>query len=293
MSTVLTASGYSRHESRSSPRFVPRDSLSISVPIGMPFVVHGDMTDLSEVGARVTTPAMLERDRTILVDVRNGYSFLFRAQARIIWASELLFLEDQRICVQGILFTALSPFSRKLIQRLGRIVPVRAEPSPVEPPRRIDWQAVEMDSDLEAFFPPGSSVEDPFDQLSDPVLETLFPGESEPGEAGPELSGQLGYFNNTDVLQMLEGARATGVLYLEVDEGFVEIHLAQGRICGCFSGRPDVADEYETLLRWIVVQEGRFRFVPCRVKTNLRAGRSTTELLLHAQLRLDGGPLTV
>jgi hypothetical protein len=257
--------------------------------MGMPFVVHGDMTDLSEVGARVTTPAMLERNRPIVVDVRNGYSFLFRAHARIIWASELLFLEDQRICVQGILFTALSPFSRKLIQRLGRIVPLRAEPSGAGPPRRIEWQTAELDSDLEALFPSRGSVEDPFDLLSDPLLETLFPDEPEPGKAGPELSGQLGYFNNTDVLQMLEGARATGVLYLEADEGGVEIHLAQGRICGCFSGCSDGADEYETLLRWIVAEEGRFRFVPCRVKTNLRAGRSTTELLLHAQLRLDGG----
>ena len=288
MPAVLTESGFSRHESRSSPRFVPRDSLSISVPVGMPFVVHGDMTDLSEVGARVTTPAMLERDRPIVVDVRNGYSFLFRAQARIIWASELLFLEDQRICVQGILFTALSPFSRKLIQRLGRIVPPRGEPSPADPPRRIDWQAEEMDTDLDVFFPPASAVEDPFDQLSDPVLEALFPGEPEPARGGPELSGQLGYFNNIDVLQMLEGARATGVLYVDLDAGGVEIHLAQGRICGCFSGHPEDADEYETLLRWIVAEEGRFRFVPCRVKTNLRAGRSTTELLLHAQLRLDG-----
>jgi hypothetical protein len=49
------------------------------------------------------------------------------------------------------------------------------------------------------------------------------------------------------------------------------------------------ANEYETLLRWIAAEEGRFQFVPCRVKTNLRADRSTTELLLRAQQRLDWG----
>jgi hypothetical protein len=259
----------------------------------MPFAIHGDMTDLSEVGARVTTPALLERDRPITVDVRNGYSFLFRAQAKIVWATEVEFLEDARLCVHGMLFTALSPFSRKLIQRLGKTIPSGLETSGPSIAGGTTWYGVETDSDLEAFFPFFERADDGFDLLSDPVLEKLLPGEvagarevdhgNGSAQTGAELSGQFGYFNNTDVLQMLEGARATGVLYLEGEcEG--EIHVIRGRICGCFSGG---RDEYQALLRLIVADRGRFRFVPKRARTNLLAARSTTELLLEAQLRLD------
>jgi len=102
---------------------------------------------------------------------------------------------------------------------------------------------------------------------------------------GAELSGNLGYFNNTDVLQMLEAARATGVLHVE-GEHMGQIHLQDGRICGCFSDSLD-EDEYEAAFRLIIADRGRFRFIPAGVRSNLVTSRTTTQLLLEAQFRLD------
>src|SRR3970282_985278 len=110
-------------ESRNSPRFVPQENLSIFLANDKASLVQGDVKDLSEVGARVVTQAVLNRGEAVTVDVRSGYSYFFRAEARIVWRTELESRRDSRVSVHGIFFTALSPFSRKLIRRLSGFVP--------------------------------------------------------------------------------------------------------------------------------------------------------------------------
>jgi hypothetical protein len=337
---------FHRNESRNSPRFVPQENLSIFLANDKVSLVRGDVKDLSEVGARVLTHAVLDRGEVVTIDVRSGYSYLFRAEAKIVWRTDVEFRRDSRLCVHGIFFTALSPFSRKLIQRLGGLVP-GGEGSPRSSAvEKATWGA-DSDGDLDALFPLSGSEDDVFDLLSDPVFERpLFdeaagtsssdhesgPGATIHGERardglglldftegsprleadrrswleairawdltaaeadvvesrryiadGAELSGNLGYFNNTDVLQMLESARATGVLYVE-GEYTGQIHLRDGRICGCFSKS---LDEYEAAFRLIVADRGCFRFIPSAVRSNLLTSRTTTQLLLEAQLRQD------
>jgi len=276
------------NESRNSPRFVPRESLSIFLANEKASLVQGDVQDLSEVGARVVTQAVLSRGEAVTVDVRSGYSYLFRAEARIVWRTDVKARRDSRVFVHGIFFTQLSPFSRKLIRRLLGLAPVE-EGSPggckVE---TVAWHAgSDFDGDLEVFFPLSGPGDDGFDLLSDPVFERPFFDEaaaSSPSVAdGAELSGNLGYFNSADVLQMLEAARATGILHVE-GAYTGQIHLREGRICGCFS---DSLDEYEAAFRLIVADRGRFRFIPSGVRANLLTSWTTTQLLLNAQLRLD------
>jgi len=145
---------------------------------------------------------------------------------------------------------------------------------------------------LVGLFETGAN-DDVFDLLSDPVFERPLFDEAagtnnsdyEFAPGGAELSGNLGYFNNTDVLQMLKAARATGVLHVE-GEYTGQVHLQDGRICGCFS---DSFDQSEAAFRLIVADRGRFRFIPSEVRSNLLTSRTTTKLLLEAQLRLDNG----
>lgn len=289
-------------EARNTPRFVPPESLSVFLANNMVPLVRGAVKDLSEVGARVLTNEALDSGKTVTVDVRSGYSFLFRAEARIVWRS-IEYRRDSAVCLHGILFTDLSTFSRKLIRRLGGIVPGEASPpptlEPVEPAEPVEssrWEAyAESDPDLGVLFPTSMNglrrvtVDDRFDVLSDPVLEApLFgvpPEEALETRTGGEveLSGNLGYFNNADVLQMLEAARATGVLFIEGEhEG--EIHLKDGRICGCFS---TTLSDQDAAFVLIITDRGRFRFVPTGVRSNLLTSRTTTQLLLEAQVRLD------
>jgi len=265
---------FDRSDSRNSPRFVPKETLTILLASDKASLVHGDVEDLSEVGARVLTRAVLDRGEAVTVDVRSGYSYLFRAEARIVWRTQLEARRDLRISMHGIFFTELSPFSRKLIRRLSGLVPVE-EGSP-----QTGDAGADSDSDLEALSGPN---EDGFDLLSDPVLEEPLFDEAAATRQQAELSGSLGYFNNTEVLQMLEAARATGVLYVE-GEHTGQIHLRDGRICGCFARG---LDEYEAMFRLIVADRGRFRFVPSGVHKNLPTSRTTTQLLLEAHLRLD------
>ncbi len=268
---------FDRNESRNTPRFVPKENLSILLASDKASLIHGELEDLSEVGARVLTHAVLDRGEAVTVDVRSGYSYLFRAEARIVWRAELDTRRDSRVSVHGIFFTELSPFSRKLIRRLLGLVPVE-EGSP-----HTGDASADSDGDLEALFPQSPPNEDAFDLLTDPVLEeALFADAAEP-KRQPELSGSLGYFNNTDVLQMLEAARATGVLYVAGAHAG-QIHLREGRICGCFSRG---LDEYEAMFRLIVADRGTFRFIPSGVRSNLPTSRTTTQLLLEAHLRLD------
>jgi hypothetical protein len=279
---------FDRNESRNTPRFVPKESLSIFLASDRASLVHGDVEDLSEVGARVLTREVLDRGEAVTVDVRSGYTYLFRAEARIVWRTELESRRDSRVSVHGIFFTALSPFSRKLIRRLAGLVSDE-EGSPMGSGAETAKEdaGAESDGDLQALFPKPGSRKDVFDLLSDPVLEGPLFDEAAESRGyvadGSELSGNLGYFNNTDVLQMLESARATGVLYVE-GERTGQIHLRNGRICGCFSRG---LDGYEAMFRLIVADRGSFRFVPSGVRTNLLTGRTTTQLLLEAHLRLD------
>jgi hypothetical protein len=245
---------------------VPQETLSFSLAGGRSSVVCGDVKDLSEVGARVLAPAALDHAREVTIDVHSGYTLLFRAEGRIVWRTLVDSRPDARVSLCGIFFTALSPFSRKLIRRLGGFPAAREA-------------GADFDSDLEVFFPRSGSREDAFDLLSDADFERPLFDES----AEAEISGNLGYFNNTDVLQMLEAARATGVLYVEGEDAG-QIHLQDGRICGCFSA---TLDEYEAVFRLIVADRGRFRFIPSGVRSNLFASRTTAQLLLEAQLRLD------
>jgi hypothetical protein len=262
-----------QNDSRNSPRFALRETLSVSLVNGPACVVRGDVKDLSELGARVLTDVPLARGEEVTIDVQSGYSLLFRAEARIVWRADVERRPDSQVCAHGIFFTELSSFSRKLIRRLSR-----------QEAEAFDTGQV-SDSDLEALFPRSRSKDDRFDLLSDPVLEwplyeqTLGTNRLD----AAELSGSLGYFTNTDVLQMLESTRATGILHVE-GEFTGEIHLRAGRICGCFSHG---IDENEAVLRLIVADRGRFHFVPSVVDENLLPNRSTTRLLLEAHLRRD------
>jgi hypothetical protein len=295
---------FDRSESRNSPRFIPQETLSIFLANDKASLVQGDVKDLSEVGARVLTQAVLDRGEAVTIDVRSGYSYLFRAEAKIVWRTDVELHRDSGVCVHGIFFTALSPFSRKLIRRLGGLVPGGKGSPRSSALEKATWGA-DSDGDLEALFPLSRSEEDRFDLLSDPVFERpLFDElsgtsdhQSDPGAAvhpelvesrryladEAELSGNLGYFNNTDVLQMLEAARATGVLFVD-GEYMGQIHLEGGRICGCFA---DSLDEYEAAFRLIIADRGRFHFIPSGVRSNLLTSRTTTQLVLEAQLRLD------
>jgi hypothetical protein len=245
----------------------------------MAAAVRGDVKDLSEVGARVLTDAALDRGRAVTVHVQSGYSFLFRAEARIVWRAVVESRSDSRVCAHGVFFSELSPFSRKLIRRLGGLVADEASPrGPVG--EETTWSAgATFDGDLEALFPYSASAskEDPFDLLSDPVFERPLYEEAD------ELSGSLGYFNSADVLQMLEATRATGILYVE-GEHRGQIHLQDGRVCGCFAKS---LDPYEAAFRLMVADRGRFRFVPSEVRSNFMTSWTTTQLLLEAQIRLD------
>jgi hypothetical protein len=98
-----------------------------------------------------------------------------------------------------------------------------------------------------------------------------------------ELSGNLGYFDNADVLQMLEATRATGVLYVK-GPYTGEIQLLEGRICRCFS---EGLTEEEAAFRLVVARNGWFHFIPCTVPASARRVRTTTQLVLDAQLRRD------
>src|SRR3990172_752485 len=109
-----------RNESRNSPQFVLKESLSISLVNGMAPGVRGDVKDLSELGARALTEAPLPSGEQVTIDVHSGYTLLFRAEARIVWRANVERRADSRVCAHGIFFTELSPFSRKLIRRLSR-----------------------------------------------------------------------------------------------------------------------------------------------------------------------------
>ncbi len=261
-----------QNDSRNSPRFVSKENLSISLVNGPASVVRGDVKDLSELGARVLTEVPLPRGEKVTIDVQSGYTLLFRAEARIVWRAHVERRADSRVCAHGIFFTELSPFSRKLIRRLSR-------------PDDGARSGTVFDGDVEALFPPFESKDDVFDLLSDPLLEWPLYEEAAgaPLLDAAELSGNLGYFTNTDVLQMLESARATGVLHIE-GAYTGQLHLRAGRICGCFSKG---LDEDEAVFRLIVADRGRFHFVPAAADENFLSGRTTTELLLEAQLRLD------
>jgi hypothetical protein len=244
---------------------------------GMAAAVRGDVTDLSEVGARVLTDAALDRGRAVTVHVQSGYSFLFRAEARIVWRAVVESRSDSRVCAHGVFFSELSPFSRKLIRRLSGLVPDERSPRSPEV-EETTWNAGALfDGDLEALFPASAGKEEAFDLLSDPDFERpLYVEEA-------ELSGSLGYFTSADILQMLEATRATGVLHLEGGhEG--QIHLRDGGVCGCFSKS---LDAYEAAFRLLLADRGRFRFVPCPVRSNFMTSWTTTQLLLEAQIRLD------
>ena len=106
-------------ESRTSRRFVPKDHLSMFLAGSAAPLVHGDIKDLSELGACVPTDSALDSGGDVTINVRNGYSLLFWAEARIVWHSDRRRPHESFDCTHGILFTELSPFTRKLIHRLG------------------------------------------------------------------------------------------------------------------------------------------------------------------------------
>ena len=267
----MTEGVFLRDEPRTSPRFVPEERLSIFLADSMPFRVQGDVKNLSELGACVMMNGALQSGGAVTVDVRSGYSFLFRAEARIVWRAEAPLSRESHDCVHGMLFTELSPFTRKLIRRLGGI-----------DARRSD---ADTDPDLEILFREQTwlrETDERFDLLSDPIEELLLDSKVEVSNA-PELSGNVGYFTSPDILQMLEATRATGILYFN-GECAGEIHLENGRICGCFS---EGLTDKEAAFALIFADGGYFRFVPSRVRSNLPGSRTTTQLLLEAQLRVD------
>ena len=337
-----------REESRTSARFVPKNHLSMFLAGSAAPLVHGDIKDLSELGACVRTDIALDSGGVVTINVRSGYSFLFRAEARIVWRSDKRRPRESFDCSHGILFTELSPFTRKLIRRLGGI-----ESRPVMPPAgaRLEgliWDS-DSDPDLQIMFhaerSPAEVDEDRLDLLDDPLLEAPLLAEpiesdrvpelareSVPHRQSPELdvpgddfdlyldsasldrvepiewsdafetalapklaaidserhlsgdvelSGNLGYFDNADVLQILEAKRATGVLYVK-GPYTGEIQLLEGRICRCFS---EGLTEEEAAFRLVVARRGRFHFIPCPVPASAQRVRTTTQLVLDAQLR--------
>ena len=339
-----------RDKSRTSARFVPQNHLSMFLAGGTAPLVHGDIKDLSESGACVRTDTALDSGGVVTIDVRNGYSFLFRAEARIVWRSSARPLRESFDCAHGILFTELSPFTRKLIRRLGDI-----ENPPVVPPAGAPIEGLIWDSDSDpdlqimcrAQRSPAEVDEDRLDLLTDPMIEAPLlaeqldsdgvpelardsvplrqppeldaPGDDfdlgldspsldrvEPSEwsdafetalapklaaidserhlsGDVELSGNLGYFDSADVLQVLEATRATGVLYVK-GPYTGEIQLLEGRICRCFS---EGLTEEEAAFRLVVARRGRFHFIPRRVPGSPRRVRTTTQLVLEAQRRRD------
>ena len=84
-------------------------------------------------------------------------SFLFRAEARIVWRDKARRPRESFDCTHGILFTELSPFTRKLIRRLGG-----TEDSAVIPPADAPLEGLIWDSD------------------SDPDLQIMFQVERSP-----------------------------------------------------------------------------------------------------------------
>jgi hypothetical protein len=267
-------------EPRTSPRFVPEEELSVFLADRTASRLRGAVRNLSELGACVTTNGALQSGGAVTVDVRSGYSFLFRAEARIVWRAEARSRRESPECFHGMLFTDLSPFTRKLIRRLGGIEVKDQRPKAVAVDT-LGW-AAETDPDLDIWFREETSrkgPDDKFDLLSDPI-ELLMDA---PDSDLPDLSGNLGYFTTTDVLQMLESSRATGILHL-TGEGEGEIHVDNGRICGCFS---EGLSREEAAFMLIFAEWGHFHFVPSQVRRNLSGGSSTTQLLLEAQLRLD------
>ena len=339
-----------REESRISPRFVPKCHLSMFLAGSAAPLVHGDIKDLSELGACVRTDTALDSGGVVTINVRSGYSFLFRAEARIVWRENTRRPRESFDRTHGILFTELSPFTRKLIRRLGGIEsrPVIARAgAPIE---GLIWDS-DSDPDSPIMFraerSPAEVDEDRLDLLSDPVLETPLlaeqiecasvPGlarESVPLRQPPELdvpgddfdvyldspsldrvepiewsdafetalapklaaidserhlsgdvelSGNLGYFDSADVLQVLEATRATGVLYVK-GPYTGEIQLLEGRICRCFS---EGLTEEEAAFRLVVARRGRFHFISCPVPASAQRDRTTTQLVLEAQLWRD------
>lgn len=273
-----------RDEPRTSPRFVPEERLSMLLADGMSSRVQGDVKNLSELGACVMMNGALQSGGAVTVDVLSGYSFLFRAEARVVWRAESPRSRESQDCVHGMLFTDLSPFTRKLIRRLGGLDPTDPVPPGVVDTRGWD---VETDPDLNIVLSDATWLrggDERFDLLSDPLEELMY-GQATDLASDPELSGHLGYFTTTDVLQMLEASRATGILYFTGGcRG--EIHLENGRICGCFS---DGLSQEGAAFALIYAEDGSFQFVPSRVRSNLPRSCTTTQLLLEAQLRLDRG----
>ena len=329
---------FSRDESRTRPRFVPKDHLSMFLAGSGSPLVHGDIKDLSELGACVRTDTALDSGRVVTINVRNGFSFLFRAEVRIVWRDDARRPRESFDCTHGILFTELSPFTRKLIRRLGG----GTEANAVIPSAGAPLEGLICDSDSDPDFQimfqversPAEVDEDRLDLLSDPVLEAPLlaeriepasvpeldvPGNDvdvdldtpsvdrvEPTEwsnafetahapklasidserylsGDVELSGNLGYFDNADVLQMLEATRATGVLYVK-GPYTGEVQLLEGRICRCFS---EGLTEEEAAFRLVVASSGRFHFIPCTVPAGAQRVRTITQLVLDAQLRRD------
>lgn len=332
-------------DARTSPRFVPKEPLSMFLARGASQLVHGDIKDLSEQGACVRTDAALDSGGVVTIDVRNGYSFLFRAEARIVWRSSVRRPHESFDCTHGIIFTELSPFNRKLIRRLsgnggpegraatnvveGRVWDSDSDPDleilfraqrapdavdrshmalladplfePVQPPLVNSRIEVVETKDPGAATPTSqTSGVDEFLELDDLDLEPLdgagSPDSSVPArtsgfardfeaylDGSAELAGNLGYFDIADILQMLEASRATGVLAIE-GPCVGEIQLLEGMIGACFSKG---SSEDEAAFRLITSRQGRFHFVPDRILGTVHRTRTTTQLLLEAQLRRD------
>ena len=88
---------------------------------GHAVAIDGMITDLSETGARVFTRQGLTEDDTITVDLRSGGLWLFKTRGHVVWRrDDVLEPADASIgSAQGICFTDLSAFARKLVRRLS------------------------------------------------------------------------------------------------------------------------------------------------------------------------------
>jgi len=322
---------FSQNDARSSPRFVPKDRLSMFLAGSQAPLVHGDVKDLSELGACVRADSSVDNGGKVTINVRNGYAFLFRAEARIVWRAPDRPPHEPFDGTHGISFTELSPFARKLIRRLGEdnghppsppatVVEGRVWDSDSDPDLQILFRAerspaqVDRDRlDVLADPPKGSekapapapsaesSGVDEFLELDDLDLEPVdldrlngFQDEASSPKfdsrdlerelsGGAELSGNLGYFDVADILQMLEASRATGLLYID-GEHTGEIQLLDGRIGGCFA---TTLSSEEAAFHLIVARRGHFYFVPGRILGDVQKIRTTTQVLLEAQLRRD------
>ena len=107
-----------RDDPRSSRRFVPKDRLSMFLAGSAAPLVHGDIKDLSELGACVRTDQALDSGGLVTINVRSGYSFLFRAEARIVWRSAERRPRDDFDCAHGIRFTELPMSPPKILKAL-------------------------------------------------------------------------------------------------------------------------------------------------------------------------------